>query len=456
MFGKIFKSFLYRPFSKRVVRDHLIEQRVKRMTYKPDPQENTSEHDDISDFEEYRANVLHQSNLVNKKYDKKINKSEKDLKDYDFHNMNRDYLRTVEDYLKNDDILLDPLDEQRKEKTKKILRSIKTNSTFDYIREKNQDKVTEEYNNYTKFDRNFTFYTENLKNQMLDKGNTNMTAKINDYVSRLGVAGEISNNQRTNVKILEMTNKKIDASSIESMLKSDQELHKTIKNHESPTITTKKHHFGRMSPHAREEIYSLYKNGWSIKDISLKYGILPLRAAAIIWCRCYFHDSIAPHFGRTFWRLGLEREIMYASEYPFVDYGLDLDVMAYFEKGMEYVKFGDSTIDINPPQEVIDKVKNAVDKLPKRRAYTIHRGTIGTGFKKYDIKDIVIRRGNGKLDVSEMFKRICYRGDITPYNFPKKVQERLHLGPRIASLGYRVGPRSNRPIRFYNKKYHSQ
>lgn len=33
-------------------------------------------------------------------------------------------------------------------------------------------------------------------------------------------------------------------------------------------------------------------------------------------------------------RLAFEREILYATEFPFVDYGVDLEMMAEIEKGI--------------------------------------------------------------------------------------------------------------------------
>jgi uncharacterized protein YjcR len=40
---------------------------------------------------------------------------------------------------------------------------------------------------------------------------------------------------------------------------------------------------GRVSPIAKEELYRLYMKGTTIKDLSLKYGIIPQRVKAIIF-----------------------------------------------------------------------------------------------------------------------------------------------------------------------------
>ena len=43
-----------------------------------------------------------------------------------------------------------------------------------------------------------------------------------------------------------------------------------------------KHH-GRMSPAAKEELYRAYLSGDTIKDLSLRYGILAQRVKAIVY-----------------------------------------------------------------------------------------------------------------------------------------------------------------------------
>lgn len=40
---------------------------------------------------------------------------------------------------------------------------------------------------------------------------------------------------------------------------------------------------GRMSPFAKEKVFADYQRGMTIKDISLKYGILQARVKAIVY-----------------------------------------------------------------------------------------------------------------------------------------------------------------------------
>ena len=57
-------------------------------------------------------------------------------------------------------------------------------------------------------------------------------------------------------------------------------------------------------------------------------------------------------------RLAIEREMTYAMSFPFVDYGIDLELMAELEKGIRVEKIARSDIDTNPPKEV----KEAIEK----------------------------------------------------------------------------------------------
>ena len=58
--------------------------------------------------------------------------------------------------------------------------------------------------------------------------------------------------------------------------------------------------------------------GWSVKDLSFKYGILPQRVKVIVWCRDLFWKDIYPKVGETGLKMLLEREVMYAHEFKFV------------------------------------------------------------------------------------------------------------------------------------------
>lgn len=88
---------------------------------------------------------------------------------------------------------------------------------------------------------------------------------------------------------------------------------------------------GRVSPVAKEELYRLYLKGSNIKDLSLKYGILPQRVKAIIYQRHLYWTEVYPKLGETHLRMAMEREMLYATDFPFIDYGKDLRLMSEIE-----------------------------------------------------------------------------------------------------------------------------
>jgi len=87
----------------------------------------------------------------------------------------------------------------------------------------------------------------------------------------------------------------------------------------------------------------------SIKDLSLKFGILQQRAKAIIWQKHLYWEEIYPKLGETHMRLALEKETIYAQDFPFVEYGLDLQVMGELEKGVKVERLSTTQYDANPP-----------------------------------------------------------------------------------------------------------
>ena len=59
-------------------------------------------------------------------------------------------------------------------------------------------------------------------------------------------------------------------------------------------------------------------------------------------------------------RLGIEREMHYAQEFPFVDYGKDLELMAEIEQGIKVYRITRSPIDMNPPEKVKEKMNKVL------------------------------------------------------------------------------------------------
>ena len=194
---------------------------------------------------------------------------------------------------------------------------------------------------------------------------------------------------------------------------------------------------GRMSPHAKEELYLLYQKGMTVKDLSLKYGILPQRVKAIVFQKHLYWNEVYPKLGETHQRLALEREALYAKEFPFVDYGIDLKVMADMEKGIELRKIKRSDIDANPPQEMKKKIEKRLQNVKSKTQDYIPIGFVGKGGKGYVLKEMVKHRGLGSPMVNKDFKdAVRLMGTENEHQFPKYKRMRAKMGGiRYASMG---------------------
>ena len=113
--------------------------------------------------------------------------------------------------------------------------------------------------------------------------------------------------------------------------------------------TFERAYYGRLSPFVKENVYREYLKGYSIKDLSLKYGILQQRAKAIVYQKHLYWNEVYPRLGETHMRLALEREALYASEFPFIEYGIDLVAMAQLDKGVRVEHITRSEYDTDPP-----------------------------------------------------------------------------------------------------------
>lgn len=55
----------------------------------------------------------------------------------------------------------------------------------------------------------------------------------------------------------------------------------------------------------------------------------------MIYQKHLYWEEVYPRLGETHMRVAIEREAMYAADYPFIDYGTDLTLMAEMEKGVK-------------------------------------------------------------------------------------------------------------------------
>jgi len=109
---------------------------------------------------------------------------------------------------------------------------------------------------------------------------------------------------------------------------------------------------GRLSPFAKENIWNDFHEGMTIKDIALKFGILPERAKCVVWQREHYWKEIYPKIGETGLRLGMMLEAAYLEDFTYCDYGLDLDSLAGKEQGIAELRITRSDFDRAPkPQQ---------------------------------------------------------------------------------------------------------
>ena len=59
--------------------------------------------------------------------------------------------------------------------------------------------------------------------------------------------------------------------------------------------------------------------------------------------------------------------MLYASDFPFIDYGIDLAIMSEMEKGVQLFKLSRSDLDADPPEAVKKKIEESLAKFTTRK-----------------------------------------------------------------------------------------
>lgn len=136
-------------------------------------------------------------------------------------------------------------------------------------------------------------------------------------------------------------------------------------------------------------------------------------------------------------RQRMEEGLKYAREHAYIDYGKDILEMAIREQGIKLKQIDRSEIDVKPPKDVEERISKVLKhKKPKSKDH-IPIGFHGKGPKGYLIKEMIVRRGRGSRRVSQMFQLYCHHKDFNPQILPDRVQAKIEMGPRLASLKYR-------------------
>jgi hypothetical protein len=117
-----------------------------------------------------------------------------------------------------------------------------------------------------------------------------------------------------------------------------------------------------------------------------------------------YWEEIYPRLGESHLRLGLEREAMYAAEFPFVDYGCDLQIMAELEKGMQMKKvMRTNNTDAKLSEEKTKETNEYLAKMRSRQYDKVPVKFEGKGPRGYICYDIVNHRGASAPAVTREF-----------------------------------------------------
>ena len=201
-------------------------------------------------------------------------------------------------------------------------------------------------------------------------------------------------------------------------------------------------HAQRLSLRSKLGAYKCYLEGWNIRDIAKRYGIIPARAKVVVWNMQNFFEEIMPTVSFDTLQLLLVMESMPQFDLEYVDYGIDLYNIAQEEEGQVFNDFGRPKLSafmprIHEKELDADEVDASLYKREMRNEDIVSESLNTKGVQPHYIKNWIIYKGPGSLKVSNQFRKIIEghnRKDYLPYH----VQKRLKDGPRVASLGYKV------------------
>lgn len=143
--------------------------------------------------------------------------------------------------------------------------------------------------------------------------------------------------------------------------------------------------------------------------------------------------------GESHLRIALEREAMYATEFPFIDYGVDLDTMAEMEQGIRIEKLNTTELDAKMPPAKQKDVEDYLNKLKCRRSDRIPIKFDGKGSRGYMLYDWVHHKGHGAPKVNKHFEDLVRKqGTENEHLIPNQMQlKRSKVGGVRFALQYK-------------------
>ena len=138
-------------------------------------------------------------------------------------------------------------------------------------------------------------------------------------------------------------------------------------------------------------------------------------------------------------RMAMEAEAVHASQWPFIEYGQDIHIMAALEKGASVERLSRTDYDTLPAYEEKEQVDKYIANQHSRKSDKVPITLYGKGYKGYLLQEWACHRGKGAPQVSQTFKNIClwYGNPKTEKSMLKtKIRKRMDKGGiRYASLG---------------------
>lgn len=135
--------------------------------------------------------------------------------------------------------------------------------------------------------------------------------------------------------------------------------------------------------------------------------------------------------------------MLYAREFPFVDYGIDLEVMAAMEKGVRITRLSNVPTDTDKttgvqrlPKTIKEDTERVLTKMRPRQYDKIPIKFIGKGPGGYMLYDWVHHRGPGAPSLSQQARDLIrYTGTKEEPRMNKEINKRMKLGgPRFAMM----------------------
>ena len=301
---------------------------------------------------------------------------------------------------------------QAMENTKNIVARLRHNRSLSKSLGKDfkNNRLQNEYFNHKKYQENFVV-RDDMYNPDEPARERLHVKNYRDAMKRLSIKNseEIREQEREVIRIATMKSKNSDherftENYMDEMselntdsfndLRTEEMVGKTDEDFDTYTSDTLQ---PRMSPWAKTRVHSDYLKGMNIRDISLKYGILPKRAAAIIYQREYWLKVIYPKTGETLARMTMDMERDYGEEFGFVDYGVDLELLQAHEHGTAAYSIGRSAIDKAPPKKVREKIERVLGNMRNKRVHEVPIKHVGNGPKGYLLMELVWNRGKNSI-----------------------------------------------------------